>query len=177
MKTSKNTKPTTNGPAENSGCRIDIQIDSEGDVNIYNCTSPRPIEEPYPQPKDDHVCPPVAPGACVPASLGAKPKQSRRRKLDKLLANARVPSALGASFFQLARRFLAGRQAANALETRVFAKFRRLSPDLLRVLACARDSFDALSAGERDRLFAAELLESIDQPLGIDQLAQAFGQE
>src|SRR5262245_40739466 len=161
------------------GCDIDIHIDSRGDVNIYNCTAPQPCpnSEPCPPPTDDHVCPPVAPGACVPASLGAKPKQSRRRKLDKLLANTRVPSALGASFFQLARRFLAGKQAANALETRVFAKFRRLSPDLQRVLACARDSFDALSAGERDRLFAAELLGSIDQPLGIDQLAQVFGQE
>jgi hypothetical protein len=177
MKTSKNTKPTTNGPAENAGCRIDIQIDSQGDVNIYNCTAPRPSEEPCPPPKDDHVCPPVAPGACVPVSLGSKPKQSRRRKLDKLLANTRVPSALGASFFHLTRRYLAGKTAANVLEERGFATLRRLSPDLQRVLACARDSFDSLSSGERDRLFVADLLRDINQPIEIAQLTQAFAQE
>jgi len=177
MKTTKNTKPTTNSPAENAGCRVDIQIDSRGDVNIYNCTSPHPSQEPCPQPKDDHVCPPTATGACVPASLGSKPKQSRRRKLDKLLANTRVPSALGASFFQLTRRYLAGKPPANALEERAFARLRRLSPDLQRVLACARDSFDSLSSGERDRLFVVDLLRDIGQPIDVGPLAQAFGQE
>ena len=86
----------------------------------------------------------------MPASLGSKPKQSRRSKLDKLLASTRVPSALGASFFHLTRRYLAGKAAANALEERAFAKLRRLAPDLQRVLACARNSFDSLSIGERD---------------------------
>jgi hypothetical protein len=122
MKTSKN------APAEDGGCRIDIQIESQGDVNIYNCTAPRPSEAPCPPPKDDHVCPPGAPGACVPVSLGSKPKQRRRCKLDKLLTNTRVPSALGASFFHLTRRYLAGKAAANALEERAFATLRRLSP-------------------------------------------------
>lgn len=171
MKTSKN------GPAEDGGCRIDIQIESRGKVNIYNCTAPRPSEEPCPPPKDDHVCPPVAPGACVPVSLGSKPKQSRRRKLDKLLANTRVPSALGASFFHMARRFLAGKTAANALEERAFARLRRLSPDLRRVLACALDSFDSLSVGERDRLFASDLLRDVNQPITLAQLTDAFAQE
>ena len=54
----------------------------------------------------------------MPVSLGSKPKQSRRRKLDKLLANTKVPSALAASFFHLTRRQLAGKTAANALEER-----------------------------------------------------------
>ncbi len=169
-----NNKPE---PDERAGCKIDIQIDSHGDVNIYNCTAPAPCNEPCPPPKDDHVCPPIAPGACVPASLGSKPKQSRRRKLDKLLANTRVPSALGASFFHLTRRYLAGKTAANALEERAFATLRRLSPDLQRVLACARDSFDSLSAGERDRLFVSDLLGSIDRPIEVAQLTQAFAQE
>ena len=177
MKTSKHTESTTTKPAEDAGCRIDIQIESQGDVNIYNCTAPRPSSEPCPPPKDDHVCPPVAPGACVPVSLGSKPKQSRRRKLDKLLANTRVPSVLGASFFHLTRRYLAGKMAANALEERAFATLRRLSPDLQRVLACARDSFDSLSSGDRDRLFASDLLRDIDQPLEIAQLTQAFAEE
>jgi hypothetical protein len=179
MNTSKNAESTTTTtPAKDACCNIDIQIESKGDVNIYNCTTaPSSSGEPCPPPKNDHVCPPVAPGACVPASLGAKPKQSRRRKLDKLLANTRVPSALGASFFHMARRFLAGKTAANALEERAFARLRRLSPDLRRVLACALDSFDSLSVGERDRLFASDLVRDVNQPITIAQLTDAFAQE
>jgi hypothetical protein len=177
MNTSKHAESTTTKPTKDVGCRIDIQIESQGDVNIYNCTASAPSSEPCPPPKDDHVCPPVAPGACVPVSLGSKPKQSRRRKLDKLLANTRVPSALGASFFHLTRRYLTGKTATNALEERAFATLRRLSPDLRRVLACALDSFDSLSVGERDRLFASDLLRDVDQPITIAQLTQAFAQE
>src|SRR5918999_1211742 len=102
MNTNKHTEKTK--PAEDACCKIDIQIKSEGDVTIYNCAAPQSSDESCTLPKDDHVCPPVAAGACVPVSLGSKPKQSRRRKLDKLLANTRVPSALGASFFHMARR-------------------------------------------------------------------------
>src|SRR5690242_21767456 len=116
MNTSKPTQSTTTKPAEDTGCRIDIKIDSGGDVNIYNCTAPAPSNQQCPPPKNDHVCPPTALGACVPASLGSKPKQSRRRKLEKLLANTHVPSALGASFFHLARRYLADKTPANVLE-------------------------------------------------------------
>ncbi len=177
MNTRKHTESTTTKPAEDAGCRIDIQIKSQGDVNIYNCTAPAPRGEPCPPPKDDHVCPPIAPGACVPVSLGSKPKQSRRRKLDKLLANTRVPSALGASFFHLTRRYLASKTAANVLEERAFATLRRLSPDLQLVLACARDSFDSLSTSERDRLFVSDLLGDIDKPIEIAQLTQAFARE
>jgi hypothetical protein len=177
MTTGKRAEPATSKRTEKGSCQIDIRIESQGDVNIYNCTAAGPTSEPCPPSKDDHVCPPIAQGACVPASLGSKPKQSRRRKLDKLLANARVPSALGASFFHLTRRYLAGKTAANPLEARAFATLRRLSPDLQRVLACARDSFDSLSSGERDRLFASDLLTDIDQPIELANLTQAFAQE
>jgi len=173
--------PTPPQPAK-SDCRIDIQIHSGGDVNIYNCSTPCADTKPgsqdeHPCPQDEHTCPPVATGACVPASLGSKPKQSRRRKLDKLLAGTRVPSVLGASFFHLARRFLAGKTAANALEERAFATFRRLSPDMQRLLPCALDSFDALTANERERLFSADVPRNVDQPLGLEQLTQAFAKE
>jgi hypothetical protein len=170
------TKNKSDPDEKSSGCHIDICIESRGDVSIYNCTAP-PTLQPCPPSKDDHVCPPVAQGACVPVSLGSKPKQSRGRKLDKLLANARVPSALGASFFQLTRRYLAGKTAANALEVRAFATLNQLSPELQRVLACARDSFESLSSSERDRLFASALLSDIDQPIEIATLTQAFAQE
>ncbi len=73
---------------------------------------------------------------CVPVSPNSKPKQSRRSKLDKPLVNTRVPSALGASFFHLTRRFLADKTAANALEEKAFARLRQLPPDLQQVLSC-----------------------------------------
>jgi hypothetical protein len=178
MQTSQNAESTKTNSAKDTCCTIDIQIESKGDVNIYNCTTaPSPSGEPCPPPKEDHVCPPVAPGACVPASLGAKPKQARRRKLDKLLATTRAPSALGASFFHLTRRYLAGKVPANALEERAFAKLRRLPADLQRVLVCALDSFDSLSSSERDQLFASDLHSDVNQPLEIAQLTQAFAQE
>ncbi|HEX8930558.1 MAG TPA: hypothetical protein VGA45_16695 [Actinomycetota bacterium] len=165
------------GPAGEGGCSIEIRIESRGDVNIYNCAAPCRSGQGGPPPEGDHACPPVAPGACVPVSLGSKPKQSRRRKLDRLLANTRVPSALGASFFHLARRHLAGKAAANPLEEQVFAALRRLPPDLRRLLGCARDSLDALPPGHRDRLFSPDLLRDVDQPLDAGRLTQAFAQE
>ena len=168
--------PSAAARTAKADCRIDIRIDSRGDVNIYNCSEPCGCGEPAPPPGEHH-CPPTAPGACVPASLGGKPKQSRRRKLDKLLAGTRVPSALGASFFQLARRHLAGKQAANALEERAFGTLGRLSPDLRRVLSCSLDSFDALTSDERDRLFSADVPRDVDQPVAVDALAEAVAGE
>ena len=180
MKASKDCAPTTTGPSNTtpvhaSGCTININIESRGDVNIYNCAAP-PAPAACPPPEEE-PCPPGVPGACVPASLGAKPKQSRRNKLDKLLANNRVPSALGASFFHLTRRFLAGKTPANALEERGFATLRTLPRELKRVLACASDSLDSLSSGERNRLFDAGLLPAIDQAVDLAQLESAFAEE
>lgn len=175
MDARKNPLTTPPRPAK-PDCRIDIQIDSRGDVNIYNCSTPCADKEPCPPP-DGHTCPPTAEGACVPASLGSKPKQSRRRKLDKLLAATRVPSALGASFFHLTRRHLAGKTPANALEERAFGTLRRLPAELQRVLSCSLDSFDALTASERERLFSTDVPRDVDQPLGLEQLTQAFAKE
>lgn len=161
--------------AEAPGCQFEIHIHNPGTVNIYNCCepgapgSPRPTEECYPAPG--------ALGACVPLALGAKPKQSRRRKLEKLLLHNRVPSALGASFFHLSRRFLAGRPPANSLEEGVFGVLRSLPPELKGVLSCALDSFDSLSPAQRDRLFAPSLIRDLDQPIDTAALAEAFGQE
>ena len=185
MKTSKTKGSTNTGsttkPPHQSGCTINIRIKSGGDVNIYNCSAHPPSDAPCPPPPppgdDEHHCPPGVPGACVPVSLGAKPKQSRRSKIDKLVANNQVPSTLGASFFHLTRRFLAGKTPANALEESGFATLRRLAPDIRRVLSCASDSLDSLTSGERNRLFAAGLLPSLDQPVDLAQLTNTFGQE
>lgn len=160
---------------KNSGCSIHIRIKNSGTINIYNCSAPTPPETPCPPPDGEPPCQPGGPGACVPVSLGAKPKQSRRNKLDRLLANNAVPSTLGASWFHLARRFFAGKAPANALEERGFASLRQLSPELKRVLACANDSFGSLTSSERARLFAP--MPSIDQPIDPAQLSVSFAQE
>ena len=170
------TCPGSSKPAHASACAVTINIKSSGDVNIYNCAAPPAADKPCPPPEDE-PCPPAAPGACVPASLGAKPKQSRRNKLDKLLANNRVPSALGASLFHMMQRYLAGKAPANVLEESGFATLRSLPKALKRVLSCASDSFDSLNSGERNRLFDAGLLPGIDQPVDLAQLSVAFAQE
>ncbi|MDK6076810.1 hypothetical protein [Massilia varians] len=177
MKSRKNNAPNTDKPGHEGGCTINIRIKSSGTINIYNCSASPPPEAPCAPPGGEHPCLPGVPGACVPVSLGAKPKQSRRNKLDRLLANNRVPSTLGASFFHLMRRFLAGKGPANALEESGFATLRRLPPELKRVLACAGDSLDSLSGGERSRLLATGLLPSIDQPIDLAQLSLGFAQE
>jgi len=45
MERSKNTESTTTKPTADAGCRINIEIESHGDVNIYNCTTPQPSPE------------------------------------------------------------------------------------------------------------------------------------
>jgi hypothetical protein len=54
MNTSKHSESPTTKSVEGAACRIDIQIESKGDVNIYNCTAASPSSEPCPPSKDDH---------------------------------------------------------------------------------------------------------------------------
>jgi hypothetical protein len=146
--------------------------DQDDDHDDHDEENGKPRKRPH-----DYGCPPVAEGACIPVTPGSKPKQSRRRKLDNLLANTRVPSVLGASFFHLTRRYLAGKKPANEIEKRAFARFRRLPKELHRVLACALDSFDSVPKGERERLFASGVTENVNRPLDLTQLTQAFAEE
>jgi hypothetical protein len=130
---------------------IDIRIETQGPVNIYNCTSAPPCLEP-PAPSPPEPCTkPIAPGQCVPLSIGSKPKQSLRTKLDSLLANTTVPSAVASAFFQHARRFAAGRAPANALETEVFDFFRALPAQMKSILSCSAAAFDGITPSERQR--------------------------
>src|SRR6185503_7410805 len=105
-------------------CHIDIKIDAKGDVNIYNCPAPE-VAPPAPS-GECKDCLPVSPGACVPLALGSKPKQSQRKKLDRLLAGHPVPSAFAASFIHLSRRFLAGKAPANTVEQQMFGRLQAL---------------------------------------------------
>lgn len=160
---------------EKGYCQIDISITSHGDVNIYNC--PSPADHRPPRREDDCVTVPAAPGACVPLALGVKPKQSQRRKLDKLLAGNRVPSACAAAVIHLSRRFLANRPAANALEESVFDRLRALPPNLKSVLTCALDQFDALDPAERGRLFDMQPFGDLGTPVDVTKLTGTIGAE
>jgi hypothetical protein len=113
----------------------------------------------------------------VPVTLGAKPKQSQRSKLDALLANTPVPSVLAAAFFSTSRRFLTGHSPANAFEESAFDVFRSLSPDVKRILSCAVTSLDALGRAERDRLFDPLIPTDPDVPLDAEVLATALARE
>jgi hypothetical protein len=146
--------------------------DDRDDHDDHDEENGKPRKKPH-----DYGCAPVAEGACIPVTPGSKPKQSRRRKLDHLLANIRVPSVLGASFFHLTRRYLAGKKPANEVERRAFARFRQLPKELHRVLACALDSFDSVPKGEKERLFASGATDNVNRPLDLTQLTQAFAEE
>lgn len=155
-------------------CRVDIRIESRGDVNIYNCADGG--ASPHPCPAVPPECPtgPIAPGQCVPLSIGSKPKQSLRTKLDSLLQNTPVPSAIASGFFQHARRFSAGRSPANAFETEVFSFFQTLPATMRSILACSVSSFDGINRDERGQLFDSAIPQDPNVPLDADTLATSF---
>ena len=171
------TGETDRESADSAKCRVDIRIDSQGPVNIYNCSAAPPCPEASPPcpPK----CPtgPIAPGQCVPLAIGAKPKQSLRTKLDALLQNTPVPSAIASGFFQHARRFAAGQSPANPLETEVFGFFEALPPDMRSILSCSIGSFDGITPGERNQLFDPSIPQDPNVPLDAGTLATAFVKE
>lgn len=171
MNTSKKSESTTNSPAKDAGCRINIQIESQGDVNIYNCSTPAKAEPT--SPLDCEPCFPPS-GACIPVAAGAKHKVNRNFKLAKLADSIRVPSSLAAGCMHMARRFLLGKTAANSLETAAFDALGRLSRD---ILACSVAAFDAVPPRQRARLFAPSLLLDPDTPLDEARLSEALAKE
>jgi hypothetical protein len=155
------------------GCDVDIRIDNQGDVNIYNCTDHGAKEHP----KDCPECPPRAEGACVPLGLGCKPKQSKRRKLEQLQARNEVPSVLAASFFQTARRFLGGKEPANDFERDVFPAFQAMPRDVRDILACAVDSFESTSSDLRNAGLEPSILADPDKPVDTGTLTAGLLKE
>src|SRR3954451_2109292 len=111
-----------------TGCRVDIRIKNKGDVHIHACCAGD--KGPTPPPCPDDGRPPSTEGACIPLGLGCKPKQSRTHKLERLRSRSGVPSFLAASFFQTARRHLAGSSAANDFEAAVLPVFEGMSPSV-----------------------------------------------
>ena len=85
-------------------------------------------------------------------TLGAKPKQSQRQKLDNLLASNRVPSTLAAAFFRHARRWLAGESPGEPARDRGLRAVLRMPTQRQALLSCAVKNADALPSADRDRL-------------------------
>jgi hypothetical protein len=108
--------------------------------------------------------------------MGAKPKQSKQAKLDRLLSNNPAPSAFAASFIHTGRRFLAGNTAGSELESKMFKKFRELSPRMKKIFKCTINSYNSLSSSHKE-LFNGSLMQDINKPVDADSLAAAFGQE
>jgi len=176
-RTSKPTMAPTKPESSSTNCLVDIRIETQGPVNIYNCSSAPPRSEPCPPSPPECPAGPIAPGQCIPLSIGSKPKQGLRTKLNSLLQNTRVPSAIASGFFQHARRFSAGQTPANPLETEVFGFFQTLPADMKSILSCSVNSFDGITSDERNRLFDPSIPQDLNVPLDADTLATAFVKE
>ena len=161
--------------ASSPGCDVDIRIENQGDINIYNCIEGRDHGKP---PQDGKECKPHrAEGACVPLGLGCKPKQSKRRKLEQLMARNRVPSALAASFFQTARRFLRDNAPANDFERDVFPIFEAMPPDIRDIMECAVDSVESTPSDLKNAGLEPSILADADKPIDTKSLSTALLKE
>jgi hypothetical protein len=174
--------PDERGPDDQcaADCRVDIRIESQGNVNIYNCAGGQQGQGPCPPdagPPAETSTAPVAPGQCVPLAIGSKPKQSQRSKLDTLLQDCPVPNVIASAFFQHSRRFLAGKAPANPLEAQAFALFESLSPDVRAILSCSVISRDAIAVHEQSRLFHPAIPQDPSTPLDAETIATAFAEE
>lgn len=166
-------KPEADPCVKETSCSIDICIKSSGTINIYNCTAPC-------EPKRDqseNCCPALPDGVCLPIAPGRKHKLSREQRLSKRALGRPVPSALAASAIHTIRRFLLGKQPANALESASYAVLSRLTPQMRDVMSCAVSSFDDLPKAQRDTLFDRSLALGEDQPIDGGALSAAVAQE
>lgn len=162
-------------PDSATHCRVDIHIENKGDVHVHACCAED--KEPAETECPSDCAPPRTEGACIPLGLGCKPKQSRAQKLERLRSRSSVPSALAASFFQTARRHLAGASAANDFEAAVFPVFAGMSPSVRGVLACAVDSYQTTPADLRDAGLDPSILADPTKPVDTATLTAAVVRE
>jgi hypothetical protein len=168
-------KQQTSSSSQPSDCSVTINIETSGNINIYNCSG------------KDNECgckdggidyhdgsEPI--GSCVPASLGAKPKQSRDQKLNRLLNKTKTSSAMAAAFLQACRRFAAGKTPGSEIEAKMFQRFSQLSPELKKVMRCTGKSYDSINEQQKT-LFAKTLLQDIDTAVTAENLAEAMNAE
>ncbi|MBN1659490.1 MAG: hypothetical protein JXA93_13885 [Anaerolineae bacterium] len=150
-------------------CSITIRIEHVDAINIHNCSTPEQVRQP------DAQTPAIGTSDCIPLIEGHKPKQDFEARTSSLLANNRVPSALAATFFHQARRFLQGFEPANDLERQNFAILADLPGSMRGTLQCALDRY--ATTPQKHRLFSPEIDQLGTDPLTIDLLASALARE
>jgi hypothetical protein len=170
--------PVKEKRSDDDGCTMIINVESKGTINIYNCPPAKEGEsKPPPQPSEECPAPPHATGACIPLAPGGKHKSSLQAKLRPLIENSPVPSVLAATILQQTRRYQLGRSAGNDLEASVFEVLDTISGESPDFLSCLLDSFDNLTKGERDSIFAPEIFGVGDHALSEELIADLFTQE
>jgi hypothetical protein len=95
-------------------------------------------------------------------------------KVAELAGTVRVPSAIATSIVHMARRFVAGRSPANALETAAFPVLESISTGML---SCMVDALEELPAKQRKRLFVDSLLPDPSEAISEDKLVAALADE
>lgn len=172
-----NPSPTTNKDSSATCCNFDINVEAQGDVNIYNNCSATGESGGKPDGGCCHggteTCPPSI-GTCLPVVAGAKHKLSRDQKLAIRAANNPIPSAIAASLLHSMRRLSLGKTAANSLEAATFTILRKLPVNLINCIVSAVDDLDPAL---RNKLFASSLLLDPDQPVDTTLLTAALAAE
>lgn len=87
-----------------------------------------------------------------------------------------VAGAFVASFVHTCNRFMAGKKATNQLETKMFQRLRRLSPEAQELMKRTTQSFGSLSA-KRKGPFATSLMKSGNKATDTGILGKAFAKE
>ena len=71
---------------------------------------------------------------------------------------------------------MAGKKAANTLETKMFERLKRMSPGSRELMQRTTKSFGSLSA-KRKGVVAASLIKDINKPTDVNTLGKAFAKE
>lgn len=157
-----------------NNCSVVINIETVNNINIYNCSKSDSNNDC--DCKSDPEQSTTVDGFCIPISPEAKPKQSQRKKLDRLLKNNTVPSAFAASFIHTIKRYTSGKSAGSDIELVMFEKFRKMSPEMKKTLKCIANSADGLPLKYKN-LFADSLMQDINVPVDAKNLGIAFEKE
>jgi hypothetical protein len=166
----------SNKKSENQYCEMNIHIDNQATINIFNCSSGL-LEAPL---RKEPQLTPFFPlrGPCIPESLRHKPKKSLKEKLQPFLKNKKIPpSTLAAGVFQTVRRFHAGELPASDFEKESFHRLEKLSPGAKELLACSIRRLNELPSTVTNKLFNSKILKPDLQPFSLEDLREEFVDE
>ncbi len=105
-----------------------------------------------------------------------KPKKKPEDRIHPYLDQP-VPSVLTSAFFQTAKRFLAGRDAANDLEAKAFNNFQILSINGREAMNNALEACERLPQSTQQRLFAPQLIMDLDHAVDPVQMVELLADE